>query len=318
MKYKFQHYFDIATSAESMQVINVSAGGSDVVQRCAHLFGAYKYFKLGKVSLKLVPASTLPVDPLGLSYDDDDPQSVDPRDQLNPGLVRITNGEDIMTDISSLTDDQQHAVYNAMMLDPRWYKWQLQSGMRRSAVPLYWQIGQLHQDYFPGSTINVPQTSGTQIVSTETEKIASFGTATGTANPWFYHHADNSDPRGLFQVGHRGRMGYLPTDALVPHRVNATDLRDQPLINAVPEIQCFTIVLPKAFKTVYYYRAYITQEVYFTGLKTIGVPDIGSSIAYQSIAGLDQFIKPFIGPSMPQEARTLVTKISQENNGDDV
>ena len=44
----------------------------------------------------MVPASTLPVDPQGLSYDVDDPQTViPPRDQMNPGLVRITNGEDL-------------------------------------------------------------------------------------------------------------------------------------------------------------------------------------------------------------------------------
>ena len=107
MKFRFQSFVDVSTSAQSMQVIQWSVGGADVINRCRHLFGAYKYFKLGKISVKMVPASTLPVDPQGLSYAADDPQTVDPRDQMNPGLVRITNGEDVHTNVSKLSADAQ-------------------------------------------------------------------------------------------------------------------------------------------------------------------------------------------------------------------
>ena len=63
MKFRFQSFVDVSTSATSMQVIQWSVGGADVINRCRHLFGAYKYFKLGKISVKMVPASTLPVVP---------------------------------------------------------------------------------------------------------------------------------------------------------------------------------------------------------------------------------------------------------------
>lgn len=157
-KYKVQTYFDIATNAESMQIVNFSCGGEALRKRCQHLFLAYKYFKLGKLSIKFVPASTLPVDPLGLSYDDDDPQTVDPRDQLDCGLVRITNGEDILDDLTNISDDAMRGMYEAMLLDPRWYKFGLQTGFKRTARPLYWQIGQFHQDMFPGAIENIPVT----------------------------------------------------------------------------------------------------------------------------------------------------------------
>ncbi|QCH00639.1 Cap [Bovismacovirus bovas3] len=156
INYKFQTFVDLATSTTSMQVIQWSVGGNEVIRRCKHLFGAFKYFKLGKISIKLVPASTLPVDPLGLSYDVDDPQTVDPVDQMNLGLVRITNGEDVFTNVSALTAEQADRAYKTMLLDPRWSKFQLQSGFRRSAYPMYWQVGQLSQDKWPGTTVNIP------------------------------------------------------------------------------------------------------------------------------------------------------------------
>ena len=155
IKMKFQSFMDIATSSDSMQIITVSAGGKSVLERLSPQFAAYKYYKLGTVSVKLVPASTLPVDPTGLSYEAGEP-GVDPRDQLTPGLMRITNGEDIFEDISGLDDVAQHGIYNNMLLDPRWFKWMLQSGVKRYATPRFWQIGELHQDKWPGMFQNVP------------------------------------------------------------------------------------------------------------------------------------------------------------------
>lgn len=291
MKYKFQHFVDISTSAETMQVLTFNVGGKDVIQRCAHLFNAYKYFKLGKISVKFVPASTLPVDPLGMSYDDTDPQTVDPRDQLNPGLVRITNGEDLMVDLGGTDDTQQEGMYQAMMLDPKWYKFNLQSGFKRTAVPLYWQIGQLHQDAFPGANINVPVFDGVanQINTGKFSMVAS--NVDDTYGELGVHFDNNySSAVGIFQTGHRGRLGYLPTDMYqylyFPNSTSASGFK--PLVHPVPSIQTITCVLPKAHKTLYYYRVYITEEVYFSGLRSIA-PTVGegNNLTYR---GINDFI----------------------------
>lgn len=308
MKFKFQSFVDIQTSATSMQVIQWSVGGSDVVARCRHLFGAYKYFKLGKISVKMVPASTLPVDPTGLSYESDDPQTVDPRDQMNPGLVRITNGEDVFTNVSSLTSVQQNDMYNAMMLDPRWSKFMLQSGFRRTAVPLYWQIGQLHQDKWPGSTMNVPRE----------DNLA----ALGTVSKHYYEDVtvddgyrlrtnDSSSSRGFFQVGHRGKLGWLPTDyyQAIPTAQNARFF-DVYGINNVPEVSVITCVLPKAYKTVYFYRVFITEEVYFSGLRSS--PMLNSNGA--QVTGIDQFLFGTPTPVSPGGGMIPPTVIN--NNGE--
>lgn len=284
MKYKFQTYMDISTSASSMQIISISAGGRELIERVSHFIPAYKYMKLGAVSIKMVPASTLPVDPLGLSYDADDPQSVDPRDQMNPGLIRITNGEDIKTNISGLTNDQQKGMYDAMMLDPHWFKWMLQAGCKRTATPLYWTIGQVHQDNFPGATVNVPQirtgSVSPGVIGTTSFRMYSPNNATdGDAAPNSYRDVNDTQARGLFQTGHRGRLGYMPTDGFVP---STGGVGPNPIINSVPKINVFTIVLPKANKTRYYYRVFITQTVYFAGVRNV-----------MEYGGIDQFVRPY-------------------------
>ena len=321
MKYKVQTYLDIATSAESMQVLNFSVGGKTLKQRCMHLFQAYKYYKLGKISIKFVPASTLPVDPLGLSYADDDPLTVDPRDQLDCGLVRITHGEDIFDDLTGLSDEQMEGMYQAMLLDPHWYKFGLQSGFKRSAVPLYWQVGQLHQDYYPGSVDNLPRahSTSTQIVLGSAVHLAGAISATDTFSQLYgVFEPGESDPRGLFQVGHRGRMGYLPTDALqpVPVNGNSAELVERPLLASIPEVRVITAVLPKMRKTLYYYRVYITEEIFFSGLKHFG-PAVGSNAWY---GGIDQFCRPkWTQASLPStsiQPQDVVTP-QPENSGQD-
>lgn len=323
MKFRFQSFVDVSTSAQSMQVIQWSVGGKQVLDRCRHLFPAYKYFKLGKISVKMVPASTLPVDPQGLSYASDDPQTVDPRDQMNPGLVRITNGEDVYTDVSKLSADQQMKVYNAMMLDPRWSKFMLQSGFRRTAVPLYWQVGQLHQDLYPGATTNIPwlnDSSNTVDIfnidghTQKVNQVVQNGKLTGVVQV-------GSSPRGLFQTGHRGRLGFLPTDAYQEFFRAGTDkvVVGSRGFNNIPEVQVLTCVLPKAYKTLYFYRVYITEEVIFSGLRSVppAYPDDTGAFDVQRF-GIDQFLTSVPTPILPTGDIRSPTSNRQQNNGDEM
>lgn len=317
MKYTFQHFVDLKTSGDSMQIIQIDAGGSYMLQRIKHLIGAFKMMKLGRISIKLLPASTLPVDVLGLSYDDEDLNTIDPRDQMNPGLVRITNGEDIFTNVSALTDDQQMGIYNNMMLDPRWSKFMLQSGFKRSAVPLYWQIGQLHQDYFPGATRNIPNLTASTGDLSHTKTIYEFdyggsGQSVGHA----YEMDEHTDPRGLFQVGHRGRMGWIPTDALI-HYGNQNGVLDAPALNAMPCLNCITVVLPKAYKTVYYYRMFITETVYLSGLKNTGITGEGDYT--NEYRGIDNFLfNQMPQPRLPGVQQPISPPFPKPaNDGDD-
>lgn len=260
VKMKFQSFMDIATQADNMQIISVNAGGKDVIRRLSPFFNAYKYYKLGGVSIKLIPASTLPVDPTGLSYEAGE-QTVDPRDQLTPGMCRITNGEDILENITGLTGDQQRQLYNNMLLDPRWYKWMLQTGVKRFGKPKYWQIGQLHQDKWPGAIVNLPRlNSSGDAKSTDTE--GNYIPNAGNAE-YLSFAASKSDPRGFFQTGHRGTLGWMPTDGLAKFAATDNSFKEEPLIASVPEVELFKILMPPMHKTNYYYRMFITETVYF-------------------------------------------------------
>lgn len=282
IKMKFQSFMDISTNDTSMQIITISAGGPEIVKRLAPQFGAYKYYRIGRISAKLVPASTLPVDPTGLSITSGD-NLVDPRDQLTPGMMRITNGEDVFENISGLSDAEQHGIYNNMLLDPRWYKWMLQSGTKRTAFPRYWQIGQLHQDKYPGAFVNVPRYESTSdpLLPT-TEGIASKYNAGN--NTFSEVPVSLSSHLGLFQTGHKGVLGWLPTDHLqAVLNAAGNNVVEQALLASPPEVEVFKILLPKAYKTRYWYRLFITEEVWFREpIVNFGIGvDIGSGVMAQ-------------------------------------
>lgn len=317
IKMKFQSFMDISTSDDSMQIITISAGGPNILKRLSAQFAAYKYFKIGNVSCKLVPASTLPVDPTGLSYEAGE-NTVDPRDQLTPGLMRITNGEDIFEDMTGISDAIQHGIYNNMLLDPRWFKWMLQSGVKRHATPRYWQIGQLHQDKWPGAITNLPLLDKTEFTVDgtvhESKNVVEEGV---TVNSFFRL---GSDPRGLFQTGHRGVLGWLPTDDYqpIPRTVAQGGDTSSPFIAAPPEVEVMKIILPKAYKTKYFYRMFITETVYFREpIVNFGITD-ANGIAYRP---LDVFHLPSVpipmAPPAPATVTFPVDEVTGGNYGDD-
>ena len=242
---KFQSFMDISTDDSSMQVISISAGGPEVLKRLSAQFAAYKYYKLGNIAIKLVPATTLPVDPSGLSINAGG-QGVDPWDQLSPGLIRITNGEDILEDMSGLTVVEMDAIFKNMQLDPRWYKFMLQTGVKRHASPRYWQIGQFHQDKWPGAIQNVPIIDGTDNSIDGTETIIN---AWRSGAGQMISYGPGSSPYGFFQTGHSGVLGWLPTDGLQKvAQYSPLGDREQPFSASPPEIEVIKIVLPRGLR----------------------------------------------------------------------
>lgn len=267
---KFQSFMDIHTMKDEMQIISISAGGKNLLARCPNQFSAFKYYRIGNISAKLVPASTLPVDPTGLSYGEGE-QTVDPRDQLTPGMMRITNGEDVFEDLTGMSAENQHKLYNSMMLDPRWFKWMLQRGVKRHATPRYWTIGQLHQDKWPGSVVNYPRITG---AGTDDQALLGTGSAEVTSvisNRVAATGTIGSSEYGLFQTGHKGVLGWLPTDGMQSFSYGSPEF----LMASPPEIEVMKIILPPAYKTEYYYRLYISETVYFREpiMQAIGTPD---------------------------------------------
>lgn len=298
---KFQWFIDFNTDNTQMTQIKVTAGGSDVVKRLLPFFTAFKYYKLGSVKVKLFPASTLPVDPTGLSYGGTEDQ-VDPRDMFDAGLIRITNGEDfddrfltvgnqIPQDTGTpytVTEQDVRGTYYQMMLDPRWFKFNMQNGVNRFATPRFWQIGQFAQDSYPGSIVNAPVVikspdngdfelmtpqSGAREMKFKSTSVTEEG-ITYSNTSWAEQSLNGSDNRGFFQTGMKGRLGWLPTDTII-RRTNNDDRSIEEIwagLTNVPEIELMRIFLPMAYKTKFYFRMIVEETVHFRSpVDTLGI-----------------------------------------------
>ncbi len=253
MKVKFTQFFDLSSSSEKFTKFTVTAGGTYVKQRCAPQFACYKYYKLGRVTVKLVPASTLPVDPTGLSYETGE-NTVDPRDMFNPGLVRITNGEDLLV-YENINDN----VYYSTLLDGRWFKFQLQQGFSRSAVPLAYNIGEISQDQFPFLADAFNNTVGNPNIFAKNVQSDNLGYPKQTLGD-----TTLLQPYLPIQTG-KIKLGWMPTDSMNYTSLASTGMKS--VIGGstayVPEVPLITFILPKAYKTKFYYRAFIETTVYF-------------------------------------------------------
>lgn len=90
--------YDLSTDVNKGTVLKIHApGGNNIKRHLAGFFMQYKQFKYHGCKVTLVPASTLPADPLQLGYEAGEP-TIDPRDMVNPILYRWYHGEAMLTD----------------------------------------------------------------------------------------------------------------------------------------------------------------------------------------------------------------------------
>nr|QDM14446.1 capsid protein [Porcine associated porprismacovirus] len=115
VKASVMEIYDLQTQVGKGTVLKVHTPTGNNIKR--HLLGhflQYKQFKYLGAKLSLVPASTLPVDPTGLSYEAGD-TTVDPRDMVNPILWKHYHGESMLTDALY---DEELKNYNAINDNP--------------------------------------------------------------------------------------------------------------------------------------------------------------------------------------------------------
>lgn len=98
IKSSISEIYDLSTSVGQGTVLKVhTPTGMNVKRHLAGLFLQYKKFRYVGAKVTLVPASTLPADPLQLGYEEGEP-TIDPRDMVNPILWRFYHGEAMLTD----------------------------------------------------------------------------------------------------------------------------------------------------------------------------------------------------------------------------
>lgn len=116
VKASVMEIYDLQTSVGKGTVLKVHTPTGNNVKR--HLFGhflQYKRYKYLGAKVSLVPASTLPADPLQLSYEAGD-QNIDPRDMVNPILWKHYHGETMTTDVLHVQDQLDYSQDG--MVDP--------------------------------------------------------------------------------------------------------------------------------------------------------------------------------------------------------
>ncbi len=116
VKASVMEIYDLQTSVGKGTVLKVHTPTGNNVKR--HLFGyflQYKRYKYLGAKVSLVPASTLPADPLQLSYEAGD-QNIDPRDMVNPILWKHYHGETMTTDVLHVQDQLDYSQKD--MVDP--------------------------------------------------------------------------------------------------------------------------------------------------------------------------------------------------------
>ncbi len=119
--------YDLQTTVGKGTVLKIHTPIGNNIKR--HLLGhflQYKQFKYLGARVSLIPASTLPADPLQLSYDAGEP-NIDPRDMVNPILWKHYHGETMLTDIlkadsvQSYDQKQNIDVLPGSSLDTQFY-----------------------------------------------------------------------------------------------------------------------------------------------------------------------------------------------------
>lgn len=163
-------------------------------------------------------------------------------------------------------------------------------------MPLFWYVGQLHQDIYPGAINNIPVIAGNTGAPDQTSVNAVYDVtsyaADGAQAVGHYMRANFSDPHGFFQTGKKGRMGWMRTDALVEFASAGANagVYEKAEVTPFPTCRVITMVLPKMHKTNYYYRCYVTEEVYFSGVRTFG-PGDPANVNSGYASGIDNFVE---------------------------
>ncbi len=116
VKASVMEIYDLQTNVGKGTVLKVHTPTGNNIKR--HLFGhflQYKRYKYLGAKVSLIPASTLPADPLQLSYTAGD-QNIDPRDMVNPILWKHYHGETMTTDVLHVQDQLDYSQDG--MVDP--------------------------------------------------------------------------------------------------------------------------------------------------------------------------------------------------------
>nr|CRY97841.1 hypothetical protein [uncultured prokaryote] len=355
--------YDLNTEVGKGTVLKIHTPIGNNVKR--HLFGhflQYKKFRYLGADVQLVPASTLPADPLSLGYEAGEP-TIDPRDMVNPILYKWYHGESMLTDhltifnprpytgvpedayekldqgyMGDSIDKQQYQnqflsteldhVYPMALMDPSFKKAGVQQGFRTICRPYVYEVV-TNKQILPNQMFSVSSPNSEPVIESDNVYPQLFGKTNGVTG-YADGFAVTSDGTGF--TNKLTPLGWLDTvtnhwSFLDDNALNGIDPDFIPLsqpaegnVNSkiagtsgsfasqtyLPNIPMLYVLLPPAYKTMFYFRMIIKHRFAFKGFRSaVGVDSYGTFgwtgvppvDAPATTASLAEMVKNLEGPA---------------------
>lgn len=153
VKANYNEIYDLSTQSGESTILKFHTPQSTLPQTYLRgFFTQFKKYRYYGTKIVMVPAATLPADPLQVSYEAGEP-TIDPRDMVNPILHKPYHGEALQDDTNfhgvdefssfkrsifnpSTGTNYAEAKYYATLQDPSWKKSHVQRGFNASGTPL--------------------------------------------------------------------------------------------------------------------------------------------------------------------------------------
>lgn len=108
----YQEVYDLGTRKNKVSIVGIhTPQGNAPATRLEGFFSAFRKFKYSGCTVTIVPAATLPADPLQVGFEAGE-NIVDMRDMLNPILFHGTHGESLTSALNVIYKDQDHTYGN--------------------------------------------------------------------------------------------------------------------------------------------------------------------------------------------------------------
>nr|QJI53631.1 MAG: capsid protein [Smacoviridae sp.] len=346
----YSEIYDLRTDTQSATILGIHTPRStNPYQYLSGFFRQYKKYRYKGCKVTFIPVSTLPADPLQVSYKAGEP-TIDPRDMVNPVLVKGCHGESLGQIIDqamnfsdyrgpSIDVDKFEAqsdyemLYYQLLSDPSWGKAHVQEGFKKSFYPLTYRVASLRQMMptvpiadldafnkggFPtmGTVTTINQT-GTVLNSISGQVNPVPVGATGNTNADLQPMGQEFFSNGLARLGWMDTLQNLQSAGVVSAEGDFANIAARATgqkVAVLPKIFMGIVILPPAYKTEFYFRVVLKHFFEFKDFHCAPVL-VENGIAYAQ--GLAQ-TNPYVDPTDIQPTTAAASEASIEAFGADV
>lgn len=301
----FSEVYDLQTQAQNPTIVGVhtprSANPSIML---AGFFRQFRKFRYKGCKMTLIPTSTLPADPLQVSYEAGEP-TIDPRDMVNPILYKGCHGEDLGTilnsamnysdyrgpsiDVDRLSGDWAsdfENFYYQLLSDASWGKAHVQRGFSKSMYPLVYKLATTKP--INPTVVSTDDPDGMQVPEFNegaypTAYQTSGGTAdalTSTVNMGAAWDSVNGRAASYeFVSPGMQRLGWMDTSQVMHSTGQAqANANGGGYITQLPKLFMLMIVLPPAYKTEFYFRVVLKHYYEFKDFRSAPPTILGYAV----------------------------------------